>query len=216
MFTGLIQDVGKISTNVVERSSARITVSTALTPFDIGESIALNGACLTVTEAAGDNFTAFASKETLDRTGLADLRPGSRVNLERAVRVGDPLGGHIVTGHVDARVKLESRSKVGAAERWQLALPDDEALARQVAAKGSVALDGVSLTINAVGSGQFDVMLIPATLEATILAERTPGSQLNLETDVLAKYLARQLDVGAAASEGVTIDLLARSGFLAR
>jgi riboflavin synthase len=213
MFTGLIQDVGTISRITASAQEARILVSTSFEQLELGESVAVNGACLTVSETEPGSFTAFASAETLARTGLGDLAAGARVNLERAVRFGDRLGGHLVTGHVDERVALKSRTPAGSAERFAIALPADAALAKQIAAKGSVAIDGVSLTINRVESDSFELMLIPLTLESTTLAAARPGTLLNLETDVLAKYVARQLDP-AAAGDGVTLDLLARSGFV--
>jgi len=213
MFTGLIQDVGTISRITASEREAQLVVTTRLERLELGESVAVDGACLTVTEASGGRFTAFASEETLSRTGIGDLAAGAQVNLERAVRFGDRLGGHLVTGHVDERVKLESRTPAGSAERFAIALPADPGLRKQLAAKGSVAIDGVSLTINRVDSGSFELMLIPLTLESTTLATARPGSLLNLETDVLAKYVARQLDP-AAESGGVTLDLLARSGFV--
>jgi riboflavin synthase len=215
MFTGLIQDVGTIARSDAGTDEARLTVSTAIDRIALGESIAVDGACLTVCEVGRGSFTAFASAETLARTSLRALTPGARVNLERALRVGDPMGGHLVTGHVDARVALVGRSPVGAAERFEIALPPDEPLRRQIAPKGSVALAGVSLTVNAVHEDRFELMLIPLTLQSTTLAAARPGASLNLETDVLAKYVARQLDPTAAvADRGVTLDLLVRSGFV--
>jgi riboflavin synthase len=213
MFTGLIQDVGTISRIDISSREARITVTTKLEQLELGESIAVSGACLTVTEAAVGQFTAFASEETLSRTGIGRLRARAKVNLERAVRVGDRLGGHLVTGHVDARVELKSRTPAGDAERFAVALPADRALDKQLAPKGSVAIDGVSLTINQVHADHFELMLIPLTLDSTTLAAAEPGSLLNLETDVLAKYVARQLDPNVAG-DGVTLELLARSGFV--
>lgn len=214
MFTGLVQDVGRISRVDLAAREARIVVESGLGLLEIGESVALSGACLTVTEADQRTFTVFASAETLARTGIGELTVGARVNLERAVRVGDRLGGHLVTGHVDARVALVERAKVGAAERFAIVLPEDPALKKQIAPKGSIAVDGVSLTINQVHADRFELMLIPLTLESTTLASARPGTLLNLETDVLAKYVARQLDPGGEAAEGVTMDLLARTGFL--
>lgn len=213
MFTGLIQDVGTISRIAVDGREARITVGTALADLELGESIAVDGACLTVNAAGPGTFTAFASEETVSRTGIGELAVGARVNLERALRVGDRLGGHLVTGHVDARVAIKSRASAGAAERFEVALPEDPALAKQIAPQGSIAIDGVSLTVNRVHADRFELMLIPLTLESTTLASAGPGTAVNLETDVLAKYVARQLDPGAAA-EGVTMELLARSGFV--
>jgi riboflavin synthase len=214
MFTGLIQDVGTVSRIKVEAREARVVVETALGQLEIGESVALNGACLSVTASDRRTFTVFASDETLSRTGIGELGAGARVNLERAVRLGDRLGGHLVTGHVDARVELKSRSEVGTAARFAVALPDDPELGRQIAPKGSIAIEGVSLTVNRVHADRFELVLIPLTLESTTLAAAQPGTLLNLETDVLAKYVARQLDPGGDRADGVTMDLLARAGFL--
>jgi riboflavin synthase len=212
MFTGLVQDVGTIARIARRGEEARLTVSTALRDFQIGESIAVDGACLTVAEFGARDFTAFASSETLSKTGLRDAAIGARVNLERASRLGDPMGGHLVTGHIDAQVALLSKGRAGEAAVWTIALPDDAALARQIARKGSVALDGVSLTVNAVGKGSFEVTLIPHTVGNTTLGDPAVGRRLNLETDVLAKYVARQLE--REGGGGVDLDLLVQSGFV--
>ncbi len=211
MFTGLVQDVGRIARIARRSDEAQLTVSSALGPFAPGESVAVNGACLTVTEHDARSFTAFASAETLAVTGLGELAAGHPVNLERAVRAGEPLGGHLVTGHVDARVALLERAPRGDAERWTIALPSDAGLARQIARKGSVALDGVSLTVNAVEGDRFELMIIPHTLGRTALRDLRAGARLNLETDVLAKYVARQL---GREGGGVDMELLVRSGFV--
>lgn len=214
MFTGLIQDVGTIEQLAMNQREVRITVKTALDHLQLGESIAVNGACLTVTEARTGSFVAYASAETLSRTGIGNLANRSRVNLERAVRVGDPLGGHIVTGHVDARTALLDRRPTGAAQCFAIALPVEVTLKKQIATKGSVTIDGVSLTVNEVYGDRFEVMVIPHTLASTTLADITPGTLLNLETDVLAKYIARQLEPKHGANDGVTLDLLTRAGFV--
>jgi riboflavin synthase len=211
MFTGLVQDVGTIARISRRGGEAHVAVSTALPDLQLGESIAVDGACLTVAAAGAREFTAFASAETLARTGLDGAAAGTRVNLERAARLGDPLGGHLVTGHVDARIALLARAGRGEAEAWTLALPDDAALARQIAAKGSVALDGVSLTVNDVRAGSFDVTVIPHTLGHTTLAGKAAGARLNLETDVLAKYVARHLGRDGG---GVDMEFLVRNGFV--
>jgi len=214
MFTGLVQDVGTLVTLGRQAAAVQLDVRSRLAPFAVGESIAVMGACLTVTAARGDVFSAFASPETLSRTGFARLVAGSSLNLERAVRLGEPLGGHLVTGHVDTRVRLLSRTPESGAERLRLALPPAP-WSRQLAAKGSVTLDGVSLTINEVDEDAFTVTLIPQTLSTTTLGRLGAGDDVNLETDVLAKYVARQLggprdDTG----DGVTLELLSRAGFL--
>jgi riboflavin synthase len=179
----------------------------------VGESVAVDGACLTVTAIEGGAFRAFASAETLSRTGLGSARTGSRVNLERAVHAGEPLGGHLVSGHVDCRVALLERAPSGAALHLVLALPaGPERL--HVAPKGSVCLDGVSLTVNGVLRDRFDVMIIPHTLAATTLEDARVGDLVNLETDVLAKYVARRLEDGPAQAGGISAETLARNGFM--
>ena len=214
MFTGLIQDVGRISRLTISGTEAEIGVTTTLPSLEVGESIALNGACLSVTGLESGGFTAFASAETLAVTGLGTAAKGMGVNLERALRVGDPVGGHYVAGHVDTTVKLQSRARIGEAERWRLAMPTNGSLRAQLTAKGSVALDGVSLTINEVSSDWFEVMVIPITLEHTTFCDLHVGTMLNLETDVLAKYVAGQLERGTAAGGTVNLDLLKRTGFV--
>ena len=214
MFTGLIQDVGRISRLTISGTEAEIGVTTALPSLEIGESIAISGVCLSVTRLESGGFTAFASAETLAVTGLKTAARGAGVNLERALRVGDPVGGHFVAGHVDATVSLQSRTRLGEAERWRLAMPADESLKSQLAPKGSVALDGVSLTINEVSSDWFEVMIIPITLEHTTLGDMHVGAMLNLETDVLAKYVAGQLKRGTTDGGTVDMNLLRRTGFV--
>lgn len=213
MFTGLIQNVGTLIHVVSRGKEAEVHIRTNIEEFILGESIAVMGACLSVTAFQPGQFSAFASMETLAKTGLGDLRPGTPVNLERALKVGDPLGGHIVTGHVDARVRLLSRTSIGEAERLTISLPPPP-LNKQIASKGSVALDGISLTVNDVEADRFHVMVIPLTLQHTTLRDATPGDLLNIETDVLAKYVARQFQDNANAGGGVDVDLLTRAGFM--
>ncbi|MFO8071662.1 MAG: riboflavin synthase [Polyangia bacterium] len=217
MFTGLVQDVGKVLRTVARGSEAELEVETRLSGIVVGESIAVDGACLSATSWSRSRrvLSAFASSETVARTGLDRVAAGFRVNLERAVTAERLLGGHLVTGHVDARVELLSRERDGSAERWRVSLPDDPELARQLASKGSVALSGVSLTVNAVDERGFEVMIIPLTLETTNLGSLRPKERLNLETDVLAKYVARQLAGKKDAGDGgVGLDLLERAGFV--
>ncbi len=211
MFTGLIQDVGKIVAVRKTGPQATVAVETALRDFVTGESIAVMGACLSVVSFAESRFFAFASAETLSKTGLGELGHGARVNLERAARLGDPVGGHFVSGHVDTRVQLLEKRNVGDAIRLSFSLPGGP-LAKQIAAKGSVAIDGVSLTVNQVTQDRFDVMVIPLTLQHTTLDQTFVGALVNIETDVLAKYVARRLEPGGA-SGGVDMDLLLSSGF---
>jgi riboflavin synthase len=201
MFTGIVEELGEVVSVEHLDGAARITVRGPQVTADArpGDSIAVNGTCLTVTGLPGDGFTADVMAETLHRTGLGDLAPGSPVNLERSLRVGDRLGGHLVQGHVDGVGRIVSRAP---AEHWEvvrIAVPPG--LGRYLVEKGSVAVDGVSLTISALGGdgaggdGQpwFEVSLIPVTLAATTLGRAAPGSRVNLEADVIGKYVERML-----------------------
>ena len=172
---------------------ARLVVQTRLAGEALahGESITVDGACLSVTEVLPDGFAVDATAETLTRTTLGELALGARVNLERALLAGDRLGGHIVTGHVDAVGTLTSRREVGDALALQLTLPAD--LARYVAEKGSITLNGVSMTVNAAGKTTFDVMVIPITRTETNLGELEAGARVNVEVDLVARYVARWL-----------------------
>jgi riboflavin synthase len=190
MFTGIVTDMGAVRA-VDARGDARFTIAA---PFDcdavaIGASIACSGACLTVVDKGADWFAVDVSAETLRCTTLGAWRAGTKVNLERSLKVGDELGGHIVLGHVDGVATLTAREPVGDSERFAFTAPDD--LARFIAVKGSVAIDGVSLTVNHVDGAAFDINVIPHTLSCTILGASAPGDGVNLEIDVLARYVAR-------------------------
>ena len=190
MFTGIVSDIGTVRT--LERpGDLRLTIATAYDPASIalGASIACSGVCLTVIAVGADTFTVSASAETLACTTLGDWRVGQRVNLERALRVGDELGGHFVFGHVDAVATVHAITPEGESRRIVFEAP--AALARYFAPKGSVALDGVSLTINEVEGARFGVNLIPHTLTATTFGKARPGDRVNLEIDMLARYVAR-------------------------
>ena len=191
MFTGIVEELGEVLALDVAGDSARLTVRAPLVTEDAahGASIAVNGVCLTVVEAADGTFTADVMRETLERSSLAGLAAGERVNLERAVRASDRLGGHIVQGHVDGVDEVQSRTS---GDRWdvvRIGLPPG--LARYVVVKGSIAVDGVSLTVSGLGPDWFEVSMIPTTLELTTLGERKPGDWVNLEVDVIAKYVER-------------------------
>jgi len=198
VFTGLVREVGRVR-RVVEAGDRRIEIACARPAAEIatGASIACSGICLTVVEhgpaEGGTWFAVEASAETCARTTLGGWREGSPVNLEPSLRVGDELGGHIVTGHVDGVAEIVGIRPEGASHRLTVAVP--EALARYVAPKGSVALDGISLTVNEVEDGpegtRFGVNIIPHTWAVTALAEARTGTRLNLEIDVLARYVAR-------------------------
>jgi riboflavin synthase len=203
MFTGIVEELGEVVSVEHLDGAARITVRGPQVTADArpGDSIAVNGTCLTVTGLSGDRFSADVMAETLHRTGLGDLAPGSPVNLERSLRVGDRLGGHLVQGHVDGVGTVVSRVT---GERWDVVrITVPAGLARYLVEKGSVAVDGVSLTVSALG-GQgeqpwFEVSLIPATLAATTLGRVQPGAGVNLEADVIGKYVERMLHGQAAA-----------------
>jgi riboflavin synthase len=193
MFTGIVEELGEVVGVEPDGDSARLAIRGPLVVQDAahGASIAVNGVCLTVTDVKDDVFTADVMKETLDRSGLGVLRAGSRVNLERPVRLDDRLGGHLVQGHVDGVGTIVSREP---GDRWDVvtvALP--EALSRYVVGKGSITVDGVSLTVVDAGRDRFTVALIPTTLQLTVLGHKQPGDPVNLEVDVVAKYVERLL-----------------------
>lgn len=189
MFTGLVEATGRVASITPQEGGVRLRVTAPLGPLTIGESVSVSGACVTVVAAAPDAFEADLTSETLERTTLGRLAPGSRVNLERAVVAGARLGGHLVQGHVDGRARVRSLTPEGEARRVEVECPRE--LSHYVAEKGSVALDGVSLTVNAVGENVFSLMLIPHTLAVTTLGELAVGTELNVEVDLVARYLER-------------------------
>ena len=192
MFTGLVEDLGTV-TRADRRSDALVLAirpaKIDVAELEVGESVCHDGACLTVTDRGRDSYSVLAGAETLARTTLGGLRAGRRVNLERALRVGDRLGGHWVTGHVDATGELAVRRDLGA--NLVLVVRAPAAVLRLVVEKGSIALAGVSLTVNAVDAETFSVAIIPHTREATTLGELAVGDRINLEADVLAKHVAK-------------------------
>ena len=192
MFTGIITDIGRVIA-VDDVEGRRLTVRTRLPMAEIplGSSIATAGICLSVVEKGGDWFMVQASGETLRRTTLGDWREGDGVNLERSLRIGDEMGGHIVFGHVDDVGEILALDRVGESHRLEVRL--SEALAPLVAVKGSIAVDGISLTVNEAHRERFVANIIPHTWRHTTLAERRPGDRVNLEVDMLARYVARQL-----------------------
>jgi riboflavin synthase len=192
MFTGIVTDVGRVR-EVVPGGDTRFVIATAYdtATMPLGASIACAGVCLTVVDRAPGRFAVEASAETLSRTTLGDWREGTRVNLERPLSLGDELGGHIVQGHVDAVARIVARRPEGDSVRLTVELPD--AYARAVAPKGSVALDGVSLTVNEVDGNRFGVNVIPHTQACTTFGAAGEGTRVNFEMDVLARYVARLL-----------------------
>lgn len=194
MFTGIVEELGTLVSRTDRRDSSVVEIRGPLVAADTshGASIAVNGVCLTVTSHTPESFVADVMAETLAVTTLGALGAGDAVNLERSLPAAGRLGGHIVQGHVDGTTAVRSRTPGEAWEVVRLELPPT--LARYVAHKGSVALDGVSLTVSAVGPDWFEVSLIPTTLELTTLGRRAPGAAVNVEVDVLAKYAERLLD----------------------
>lgn len=214
MFTGLVQGVGRVRAIVPAAQQKRLVIDAALDARarELGASVCVSGVCLTVTAASPEHFEVDAAFETLSRTTIGDLREGGRVNLEPALRVGDALGGHLVSGHVDGVGELVSATDRGDAREMWFRVPAD--LSRFVAEKGSICIDGVSLTVNGVQGDRFSVGLIPHTLAATTLGELEPGSRVNLEVDLLARYVARLLEAGTApAAGGLSLDALRAAGF---
>lgn len=219
MFTGIIEAVGTIRRIDARGADARMHIGTGkldLGDVVIGDSIATNGVCLTAVELTGDGFWADVSGETLSRTTLGDLAVGSEVNLEKALTPATRLGGHLVSGHVDGVGQVVERSDDGRSVRFRIQAPD--ALARYIATKGSICVDGVSLTVNAVDGAVFDLNIVPHTLAETTLRHYRTGTRVNLEVDIIARYLERLLlgERAATPGQGVTLELLAEHGFLSR
>ena len=187
MFTGIIQSAGKLAARQRQGPGFRIAVEAAFERLELGESIAVNGVCLTVAELLPHGFAADLSAETHEKTTLGQVPLGAAVNLERALAVGERLGGHFVSGHVDGLGQVTEVTMVGVARRVRLRVP--AGLLHLIAAKGSVCIDGVSLTVNAVRGVEIELMLIPHTLEITTLSALRPGTTLNLEVDLLARYV---------------------------
>ena len=195
MFTGLVADLGRISNHELTDDGVRVTVESGLaSELSEGDSVAVNGVCLTATEVGERSFAAEVMNETLERSSLRDARAGAEVNLELPLRASDRLGGHVVQGHVDGIGTVEQIEPDGFARRVRVSAPDE--VLRYVVSKGSVAVDGVSLTIAELDDASFTVSLIPETLERTNLGQARAGSRVNLEVDVLAKYVEKL--VGAA------------------
>ncbi len=208
MFTGLIQKVGTLKrTSRGKGLVLEIAFEPWATPLTEGESVAVNGVCLTVVHCDKTHFTADVLRETEECSGLAALIPGAKVNLERALRAGEALGGHIVQGHVDCRGCL--LAKVPRGRDYRLRIQCGPVLAAQSVVKGSVALDGVSLTITEVGTDWLAVDLIPTTARETTLGMKKVGDEINIEGDIVGKYVAK-----STQAQGLTMEALARAGFV--
>lgn len=219
MFTGIIQAVGTVAAQTPSGGDQRLRIQTGkldLGDVAIGDSIATNGVCLTVTELPGDGFWADVSRETLSLTTLGGLTAGSRVNLEKSLTPQSRLGGHIVSGHVDGLGEIVSL--VEDARSWRVVVRAPDELARYIAHKGSICIDGTSLTVNAVRGGEFDLNIIPQTMAETVFGAYAPGSPVNLEVDVIARYLERLLQGKDAARTdgGIDWQTLADAGYLGK
>ena len=219
MFTGIIEAVGKIARMEPKGGDMRLRIQTgklSLADVKLGDSIAVNGVCLTVIELPGDGFWADVSVETLNHTSFKQLKTGSPVNLEKALTPQTRLGGHLVSGHVDGLGEIVSRHEDARSIHIKVKAPD--ALAKYIAHKGSICVDGISLTVNAVNGAIFDLNIVPHTALETTVGQWLPGVQVNLEVDVIARYLERLLLGDKAADPkqdgGITLGFLAENGFL--
>lgn len=220
MFTGLIQAIGVLQRIDRQGADARLVIRSLgpLADLELGESIAVDGACLTVAAFQGNLFTADVSVETLDRTTLGRKAAGNRLNLERALRLGDRLGGHLVSGHVDGTGTLTDKARDG--RSWRLFFKVPAGLARYIVAKGSIAINGISLTVNSCDADRFDVNIVPHTAEQTTIRELQIGDQVNLETDIIGKYVERLLggrqqntSEKSAVEGGINLGFLQKHGF---
>lgn len=216
MFTGLIEEVGKVVRIERTGTSARLTVAAGFPPGEvaIGDSIAVSGACLTVVEKSNGSFTFDISSETISRTAFRNLKSGSVVNLERALRLSDRLDGHLVAGHVDCVATISERRETSGNIVFTFRIPRE--FIRYIAGKGSVTIDGVSLTVNTVAEETFSVNIIPLTSSRTTLTDKRVGDEVNIETDMLCKYVECLLKFRNAkeGERGLSLELLAKNGFL--
>ncbi len=214
MFTGIIEEIGTVFSLRKASKSARISIiaEQIFEDMKLGDSIAVNGVCLTVAEFGGKVFTADIMNETLSRSSLGELKAGSKVNVERAMRADGRFGGHIVSGHIDGTGRIVSMKNEGSAVRIEVAAP--ERVMKYVVEKGSVAIDGVSLTVAGVVDSGFTVSLIPHTGKSTVLLDKKPGETVNLENDIIGKYVERFLvSAHTRPKTNITMELLARAGF---
>ena len=214
MFTGLVQQVGRLEQISFQGEAGRLALAARFdSPLQIGESIAVNGACLTLVEQHGEKLVFDVLRETFDKTSLRDKGPGSPLNLERALRVGDPLGGHLVSGHVDGTGAVRRIESAGRDKALIVAAPSQ---LPEIVSKGSIAIDGISLTVVEVSptEGTFSVHVIPHTWSQTALSALAQGSRVNLETDMIGKYV-RTMAAATASAPPVTWDKLRDAGFLA-
>ena len=211
MFTGIVEEMGSVKALRREAGAARLAIaaSTVLGSTAIGDSISVNGVCLTVVEMGADAFTADVAVETLSVTNLGELKAGARVNLERALQLSARIGGHLVSGHVDAVGRIRSRREEGSG--WRIFFDAPDSVLRYVIKKGSIAIDGISLTVADVDRTGFSIAMIPHTAKLTTLGFKTAGDGVNLETDIIGKYVERLLS--GRVEGGLTLDQLKNAGF---
>jgi riboflavin synthase len=219
MFTGIIEAIGEVVALQPKNGDLRLRIKTHaldLTDVRLGDSIATNGVCLTVVALTGEGYWADASRETLANTSIPNWKIGQRVNLEKALTPQTRLGGHIVSGHVDAVGEVVSRHPDARSENFRLRAP--KKLAKYIAHKGSITVDGTSLTVNKIDGAEFELNIVPHTLAHTIMSSYKTGTQVNLEVDVLARYVERLLQGDKAAEgenqRGITLEFLAKNGFM--
>jgi riboflavin synthase len=212
MFTGIIEDIGSISAVRKQPGKWEFMISTRLGPegFHDGDSIAVDGVCLTVTRIEGNDFVADASLETLSATTLKDKSPGDEVNLERAMRADSRFGGHMVLGHVDGIGRISAVGRSGDSIRLEVEVPPE--IVRYVVRKGSVAIDGTSLTVNDQHDRSFTLNIIPFSSSRTTIGSKNPGDRVNIETDVVARYVEKF--VGTEEKQGVDLDFLYKHGYI--
>lgn len=218
MFTGLVEELGTLRSVRKGADSALLTIEAekVLGDLKIGDSVAVNGVCLTVTTYEGKSFTADVMAETLTRSNLGDLKPGDRVNLERALRLGDRLGGHLVSGHIDGVGTIVNKERFDIAIVITVAAPRE--VMRYIIEKGSVAIDGTSLTVVDFAGEKFSVSLIPHTAHVTTLGHKNVGQTVNLEADIIGKYIERLLvtrgETTGEDNSGISMELLMKNGFI--
>ena len=213
MFTGIIEEVGRVLSLQERGGKRRLTIGAAQVTRELkkGQSVAVSGVCLTAVEVGRDRFGADLAAETVARTSFSRLQPGALVNLELPTRAGERMGGHIVQGHVDGVGKLAALEQVPGGQDYWLKVQAPQELARYIAFKGSIAIEGISLTVAGVEGAQVNVAIIPHTYEVTNLKSLAPGDPLNIETDIIAKYTERMLS--EAAPTALTLEQMIREGF---
>jgi riboflavin synthase len=214
MFTGIIEDKGKVIRVEYRGQEKRLTLELPihLTEMQLGDSINVNGVCLTIVEKRGETIGLDLSSETLQKTVLGELKEGDQVNFERALKVTDRLGGHIVTGHIDGIGVITEKRKEG--DYLHLGIRVPKSVSKYVVQKGSIAIDGISLTVNECENEEIKMTLIPYTLEKTVLRDKKVGDRVNVEADIIGKYVEKMMDRGDQKSKGMDLSFLKEHGFI--